>query len=303
MAKWCTIAPILYSDIEKKIALPFELGNGVHLIPLPDWLKEDTMTEYLNYNKRDQLINYANYAIEVTYDANSYGEPDPDWKGKDPRSLQNRAVEFIHLCNIAIWISNPCDFRYELIYNVYEQNEKWNFKAYSEYIGLKPHKKYMNYKLNMQDLLLAKNLLDVLTKIQRQSPVWVAIRSLWRALTEDTWEVRFLLMWIALEGLFGPDDPKEITYRLSQRLALFLSSEDKKNAKPLYDVIKKAYGWRSKVVHGMRLNNLPEDDSDDILYNAEKWIRLSLVKILSDPKLLTMFNENRETYLDNIIFE
>lgn len=303
MAKWCTIAPIFYSDIEEKLEIPSELGNGARLISMPAWLKEDTMTKYLDYSKRDRLMNYANYAIEVIYDADSYGAPDLDWKGKYPRSLQDRALEIINLCNIAIWISNPCDFRYELIYDVYEHNGKWNFKSYNEYIGLKPHKKYMDYKLNMQDLHLSKSLLDVLIKIQRPNPVWVATRSLWRALTEDTWEVRFLLMWIVLEGLFGPDDPREITYRLSQRLSLFLSSDDKNNAKPLYDVIKKVYGWRSKVVHGIRLNKLSEDDSDDILFNAEKWIRLSLVKILSDPNLLMNFNENRETYLDNIVFE
>jgi hypothetical protein len=306
MAKWCSIAPIYYSDIEEKIELPFDLGYNIRLLLKPGWITEDAISKYLGHSRRDWLINEANYAIEVLYDAASYGAPDPDWKGEHPRSMQDRALEFINLCNIAIWLSNPCDFRYELVFDVYkhEDKEKWNFRSYHEYIGLKPHKRYMDYKLNMNDLLLSRNLLGVLMEIQRPSPVWVAIRSLWRALTEDSWEVRFLLMWIALEGLFGPYDPRELTYRLSQRLSFFLSDENKKTTKHLYDDIKKVYGWRSKVVHGMRLNKLSDEKSDDILYDAERWIRLSLIKILSNLKLLSIFsiNKERETYLDSIIF-
>jgi len=307
MAKWCTIAPIHYSDIQKKIDLPYELGNSTCLVLKPDWLIEDAMTEYLDYSKRERLVEEDQYAIQVTYDADSYGEPDPDWKGKFPRSLQDKAVELINLSNIAIWLSNPCDFRYELIYNVYKnkEEEKWKFKSYHEYAGLSPDKKYMDYKLNMTDLSLAKNLFAVLTKLERSSTVWVAIRSLWRALTEDTWEVRFLLMCIVLEGLFGPEDAREITFRLSQRLSFYLFPDDKNDAKRLFTDIKKIYSWRSKVVHGMRLEKLSEEESDDTLCNAEQWARHSLVRTLGDPKLLSVFSNNkeREAYLDDIVYE
>ncbi len=89
---------------------------------------------------------------------------------------------------------------------------------------LAAHKEYMNHKLKSSDFKLASSLLMRIVGVKRPSAVWVALYSLWTALIDKTWEVRYLFLWIALEGLFGPDDSREMTFRLSQRLALFLGT-------------------------------------------------------------------------------
>src|SRR5262249_40706002 len=52
------------------------------------------------------------------------------------------------------------------------------------------------------------------------------IRTVWAGLQTNTVEIRYSLLWIALEALFGPEDGGEITHRLSQRIAFFLKTEN-----------------------------------------------------------------------------
>ncbi|MBX3308523.1 MAG: hypothetical protein KF751_20950, partial [Nitrospira sp.] len=92
-----------------------------------------------------------------------------------------------------------------------------------------------------------------------------------RALLEQAWPLRFLLHWLAMESLFGPEDGREITFRLSQRVALFLES-DKEKAQKLFSEVKNSYSWRSKVVHGLRLSKLKEDESYQLLVGLEQLV-------------------------------
>jgi hypothetical protein len=48
------------------------------------------------------------------------------------------------------------------------------------------------------------------------------------------WDARFLLLlWVVLEAIFAPSDPREITFSLSQRVAFFLGNDRKKLSKYL----------------------------------------------------------------------
>ena len=38
-------------------------------------------------------------------------------------------------------------------------------------------------------------------------------------------DTAFLILWLVIESLFGPEDAREITFRLSQRLALFMGTD------------------------------------------------------------------------------
>lgn len=57
--------------------------------------------------------------------------------------------------------------------------------------------------------------------------------------------------WIALESLFASDASTEIAYRVSLRIAAHLGRTASER-EGLYREMKKAYGWRSKTVHGDR---------------------------------------------------
>ena len=124
--------------------------------------------------------------------------------------------------------------------------------------------------MDMSDIENTRKIFAGIKTVKMQGATWVAIYSLITALMERTWEVRYLLFWIALEALFGSDDPREITYRLSQRTSLFLG-RNKEEAKGLYPRVKEGYGWRSKVVHGMHLGKLHKEESERITI-INKWI-------------------------------
>jgi hypothetical protein len=47
------------------------------------------------------------------------------------------------------------------------------------------------------------------------------------------WDPPFLLLWVVLEAIFAPSDPREITFRLSQRVAFCLGNYRKKLSKYL----------------------------------------------------------------------
>lgn len=55
--------------------------------------------------------------------------------------------------------------------------------------------------------------------------------------------------------MFGAEDGREITYRLSQRIAFFLAS-NQAEARQLFKEVKKAYSFRSKVAHGVWKQNV-----------------------------------------------
>ena len=126
-----------------------------------------------------------------------------------------------------------------------------------------------------------------------------AVRATWAGLQMNIEAIRFALFWIAVEALFGPEDGREITFRLSQRLAFFLSNE-RSEARSLFALAKKGYAFRSKIVHG-RWKEDP--DSETRMAEAEDLVCSSLVRILQDQTLTERFaGRTRESFLDDLVF-
>jgi Apea-like HEPN len=121
---------------------------------------------------------------------------------------------------------------------------------------------------------------------------------LMRALAESMWETRFLLQWVALESLFGSTNPQETTYRLAQRLSLFLGQLPT-DCKDLFEKAKSGYAWRSKIVHGMRLSKLTPKQSADLLRTSELLLRLAFSRVLERSAVIATFDgQGRDEYLD-----
>ena len=111
--------------------------------------------------------------------------------------------------------------------------------------------------------------------------------------------IRAIVFWVALEALFGPEDGREITFRLSQRLALFLGRSTH-DARELFATAKRGYGFRSKLVHGQWKQ---DPSSLTRMAEVEAMVRNSVVRILQEPKLVTLFSgKEREQYLDELAF-
>jgi hypothetical protein len=111
--------------------------------------------------------------------------------------------------------------------------------------------------------------------------------------------IRCTLFWVALEALFGPEDGREITYRLSQRLGFFLG-RDRSEARDLFVTAKRGYAFRSRIVHG---NWKKDREGEDRMFEAERFVRQSLLHILQDAELIKKFSSHaREHYLEDLVF-
>ncbi len=139
-----------------------------------------------------------------------------------------------------------------------------------------------------------------LAGVRKGTSVWTAIRCLVPALENSTEEIRYLLLWVGLEALFGAN--AEITHRISQRIAFFVG-KDRSEARGLYRSAKKAYEFRSKVAHGVWRT---DESSTKLTGETETLLRKALVKLLLDGEIAKPFlgkSDSREKYLDWLVFD
>lgn len=84
--------------------------------------------------------------------------------------------------------------------------------------------------------------------------------------TRDTLEDRLLDLTISLEALFSPGREMELSYRMAQSAAL-LVGDSNANRRRIFDLLRKVYDERSKLVHGggspFVQNRLAESDLGD----------------------------------------
>lgn len=297
---WLTCAPITsyWGPLP-----PVEFANGVKLEAVPDWVRTEKALKFLGWSRRESIRKHAVFGFTVEYEAQSLGDPDPDWTGLKPRSKQEKAIEQIQLSNLSIWLAKPCRLSYDVILHFDQPENPESFRQAISFIGLVAHHFDADTELSSEDFETAIAVHNSICSLHRDGNLWTASRLLGRALSERMWEARFLLLWVVMEALFGPTDPREITYRLSQRVAFFLG-RNRDEIEKLFNKTKALYSWRSKTVHGARLSNLPEDKSAQVLHDVEKLARKSMSKILLDDRLIKKFDgKKRDEFLDNRMFE
>lgn len=154
--------------------------------------------------------------------------------------------------------------------------------------------------IGTNDIADAGRLHAALCSIPRKNSVWTALRALWAALTTNEADIRYSLLWIALEALFGDEGPSgEITHKLAERIALFLTNTPDE-ARELYHKTKKSYQKRSIIVHG-RFNN--DSAIDEFMAHTEGILRTSFRHLLEKPDLLHTFtSEQRSNFVGDLIF-
>ncbi len=91
--------------------------------------------------------------------------------------------------------------------------------------------------------------------------------------------------WIALESLFASDATTEIVYRVSLRIAAHLGRTPNERER-LYQEMRKAYGWRSKTVHGGRPTK-PKDQQElaKAIAASSSCLRSTLLQTLRDGEI------------------
>jgi hypothetical protein len=90
MPRFHTVIPL--HNLRLDPSLRWDFADGLVLSDLPTWVRTEPMLKDLN--KWDQQgIEDATHAFVATYEAASMGEPDPAWKGPNPRSVQETKYE------------------------------------------------------------------------------------------------------------------------------------------------------------------------------------------------------------------
>ena len=310
---WCSVAPVSpsYEQSGESLEGDVDLGNGVLMGPMPDWVRTAEVWEYFGLWQRKWAIE-ADLALRVEYEADSLSEPDPTpdpyWTGDLPRSNEDRNKERIQLATLALWIAQPSNICCEPIVHGRFRDGQWQRRASGEVLRLVPHVASIADPLDVHALAAAQAINTVLATLERDKGLWMGIHALVRALAErGGWEIRYLMFWIVLEALFGPESPGELSFRLSQRIAFFLAA-DPDAARDVYDTVKTGYAWRSKVVHGMHIQKLffTEDGrsrSGELLLNVERTTRTAVERILADSDLVDTFScKSREAFLNDLVF-
>jgi hypothetical protein len=120
----------------------------------------------------------------------------------------------------------------------------------------------------------------------------IAVRRFNLGIEESDIEDRIIDFMISFETMFLADD-KELSYKLSNRVAILIgkTADDREE---LREIIKLAYGWRSKIVHGSEKQPLKIQghtiSENDLALKVEDILRKSILGFVS----LDNKNHNRQ---------
>ncbi len=223
----------------------------------------------------------------------------------DPTPLltaPQRAIgERLILANLAVWLVNPhTDLRFRYVLHLRLDNGA-QLRAVQP--GEPLHLRHEIQPTTLAHIAEARGLHETLGNLPRVGPLWLTVRTLWGAVTEGWFHSRYAQLWTALEALFGPRDADMVTFRVSQNLAFFLANTIEERL-ALFRAAKRAYGTRSRIVHGEG-QAIREVDYERLVHEAEDWLRTALLRILRSPAYLAAFDtaEHRDTFFERLVFE
>lgn len=280
-------------------------GDDFFLQDMPRWVKDDKeILDKVSFRDRQATLD-ARHAFVAEYDADSIGMPDLSWKGDNPRSIQDSKTEKAILANLAIWLRQPSNVRFTSVFHALSRGIPGQDEGRPIILSLATppplycHPKDLQNPVEVRHVAKAGELHATLCSIPRNNAVWTGARALWTALTTSEVDIRYSLLWISLEALFGAEDGGEISYKLAQRIAFFLA-DNPKDARGLFRKAKNCYAMRSKIVHG-RWKSGPETGSN--MADTEAIIRTAFRHLLEKPALLKAFiSKDRDKFLDEWVF-
>jgi hypothetical protein len=295
MRRWKTVVPMIHLRVPEDE--PFQFAPETWFDRIPDWLKADILIKRLS--ARDQeIFSQCTHCLIYEYEAEALGSEDPQWTGQKPRSIQKSKSELSYLANLALWLQKPSPTRFNVVFHNPEFSGTFCIQQTEHPSGFLCHPEDFRNRITALDLKPASELYSMLTAIPRNTAPWTALRALTAALETNAEEIRYLLLWVALEALFGAD--AEITYRISQRLALFLA-KSQNEARELFEQAKRGYGLRCRVAHGSWEQN---DKTTALTAITETLARRSFIQMLESQDTLKPFlDKQREPFLNDLAFK
>jgi len=95
-----TVVPLHNLVLPSGTRVPF--ADVFVLQDVPDWLRNDHgILNDLSRHDRESVLA-AHHALVAEYPASAIGQPDPDWHGERPKSIQERKFESAILANLAM---------------------------------------------------------------------------------------------------------------------------------------------------------------------------------------------------------
>jgi hypothetical protein len=289
----------------------FQLATDAALAPIPEWLRNDEdMIKRLSQPDQYELTACTHCFLseyEVDEAAELLAKRQRGARKSDAaRSVRGAKADLVYLANLAMWLQRLPRVGFNLVFHVRKGSEAFNREGPSR------HDRFLNHpndeshrrRITSDDLEHVKSLYSALSRIPRHCALWTACRAVTSALQMQRNEIRHLLLWIALESLFGIEKGTgEIKYRLSQRLAFFIAN-DRAEARELFAKAKKGYDARCKMAHG---NWGPSTQSSEealaLTGNTEEFLRRALTRLLRDDETINQFcGRSRDAYLDALPF-
>ena len=289
---WITFAPLdNHWVIPPTITLPYQFSDGVSICSLPSWIQEDDPSDDLRPKVRGRIDSSEPTCIQIQYEASALS------------SEQMDAARQIISLHLALWMARRTPLSFKVMAHVEHYGRQWLTRHIVGYDPVSPLAEYQGESFSNEDLEQAKLLfLKMRERLPKEGTIRSALAATRRALVEGSWDLRYVLYWLAMESLFGPEDGREISFRLSQRVALFLETEATK-AQEVFKQVKAGYGWRSKIVHGGRVSNLQDGEVKKLLNEIEDLLRRVIVLILSEDTTAEIFDgKRREEFLDGLAF-
>jgi hypothetical protein len=284
-----TVVPLHNLDLPAGTIIPF--GAKFVLQDVPEWLKKDTESlNKLACHDRSATLK-AKHALVSEYEAGSIGEPDPEWKGREPRGIQDLRFQSAMLANMAIWLIQPSIVSFTVGFHALTKIDTRPVdppiivrSEREERLYCHPRDKHN--RVEPRHIIKAAVLYETLSTVPRKNAVWAALRAFWAALGSYSADYRYPLFWQGLESLFGDEkNTPGLSRRLRERISFFLA-EDAANQQQLSDMVKRCYQTRSQIVHG-RWEEGPE--IDDRMGDTEAIVRTVVRHIMDKPGMLGAF--------------
>jgi len=294
---WCAVAPI-WPRWNANIApdSKFQFEPGLTVEALPAWVKSDEIIGHLSDYHQRQIREETRFAFLGCYTADADGELASDDPLGDTR--QTAARYRILLANMAMWLARPSAVGFEVLFHAERSGGSWIWRDSGTYPRVRGGV-LEGAAYHPSDFAAAHGVYQAL--VQRPAgSVGRAIRALWIALWQhDTPEVRYLLVWLLLESIFGPGNGKKVSKRIPHRASRFLSPECGTES-DIYDRLRIAYDLRSRLIHG---DSIPgHHDAEESQKETEAIARAALLKILRTPTHLQAFSRepDRDNYLNGL---
>lgn len=276
------------------------VGPGVMLTGTPEWFKEELRLLQKSVGERESFA--SPFALVCTFEADSYGDPDPSVTWPKARSKQDAAVEAVKLGALALWLARPTGVTFDAVsVGVPEPGQEATVRSCRPIQRYVPLPRYTAASLKVADLAEADAFATALRTVPRPSATWTALRFLDLALAEELWHVRLLLLWVGIEALFGPEDRRNVQDVTARRVARFLNPGNDVDGRQAYDLVWKSYDERCVVAHGARISDATPDERETIVLEAEGILRSTLRRLLEEPAALAALSSSqRDAYLEQL---